>query len=644
MIWRALAVALSTLSLSCAAPEPRVPTWTLVTEGVWRSPGTPAAYALADGDGALLFGAPLGADPSELAHAGITKIEGAYLTHHHRDSAAGATAYAAAGIPLRAPRASEPWLSPEGVQRFWRGYFPPAVPPETADPRDRVLKSWDYLVLPEGLPTVEYSVEPERAFDWRGWTITPVATPGHSRGHTAYAARRKGAESSKPLVFCGDALSEPGKLWTPYTSDWAPSGDEGLAAAAASLRKLLALDPAALFPEHGPAILDAPGAALARTAEAAAEAAFLKSYERYTKERVGNAPAVRLLDRTQLGSDGRRPWSRLTDNLIFTGSTYAVMGSRGGIWIVDPAGVDLAAQVVRAQKQRFVGNVELVTITRPHADLYGAVTRIASPSGPPVWGLDTVSNVLTAPAYRRTPNAHPLPVPVARTLSDGERAGWKNFELEFRRLPGHGASGSAIFCRIDGKRVVFSGDAFLHPEHDGGAGGWSGLIGGMPSELAAGARVILEAKPDWILAARGGPFEFVAADWERRVAWANAAATACDRLSPSGDHRFDWNPGLVRVEPFIRPVSLEGQRQVSVDVVVSNPLDRPQNVRVELAGRGVVEPVERELQVPPLAEARAVLPLRIADGAYPGLHVFPLRVLAGDAVRHDDAVFALELR
>jgi len=65
-----------------------------------------------------------------------------------------------------------------------------------------------------------------------------IETPGHSFDHVAITAR-KGA--GPLLVFCGDALAWPGKLWSPYTTDWDHWTDAGLTPAAQSLRKLAKL-------------------------------------------------------------------------------------------------------------------------------------------------------------------------------------------------------------------------------------------------------------------------------------------------------------------------------------------------------------------------------------------------------------------
>src|SRR5439155_4518667 len=144
------------------------------------------------------------------------------------------------------------------------------------------------LVLAEGIDGIDCSLSDGQKIDWRGWTITVVETPGHSRDHVAYAARK--GDRGPLLVFCGDAFAAPGKLWTPYTTDWDHWTDQGLKPAEASLRKLAALQPDLLLPAHGAPITSNCAAALEVTANRVAEVAFLKSFERYTKQRLGAAP------------------------------------------------------------------------------------------------------------------------------------------------------------------------------------------------------------------------------------------------------------------------------------------------------------------------------------------------------------------
>src|SRR5262249_39288828 len=157
---------------------------------------------------------------------------------------------------------------------------------------DKVAKYWQeslplrnsrtaYLVVAEGLPGIDSSLADGQAIDWHGWTVRVVATPGHARDHLAFPARQ--GTDGPLLLFCGDALAEPGKLWSPYTTDWDHWTDLGLKPAGVSLRKLAELRPATVLPAHGPVITRDATAALTQTAAAVEEVAFLKSFERYTK-------------------------------------------------------------------------------------------------------------------------------------------------------------------------------------------------------------------------------------------------------------------------------------------------------------------------------------------------------------------------
>lgn len=626
------------LACSCAVPERRVPTWSPEGEHVWRSPGSPAAYALIDGDAALLFGAPAGVDLSELGWAGITRFEGVYLTHAHRDSIDAAPAWIASGLTVRAPRACEPYLSFEGVRRYWQQTLPDGL---KTGIHDLTFPDWEYLVLAEGMNRIDCSVEDGRAFDWRGWRITPTATPGHTRSHFAYVARRKDAENSPPLVFCGDALAAAGILWTPYTTDWDPSSDEGLRATAASLKKLGLLDPAALFPEHGTPILQDAAPALFKTAELATDTAFLKSYERYSKERVGNPPPLKLLAREQLGSDGRKPWSKISEQLFVTGSTYVVGSPGGPSWVVDPFGELVAGQLLRLQFQKRAGETELVTFTDAHHDHVSGVHEIPGRQKPPRWMLDLVASAVGAPGYNRTPGVHPKPVDVDRAFQDGEGAVWQEYAIRFHHLTAHTRFGSAIETTIEGKRCLFVGDAFLPAETGGGSGGWSGANGALPADVSAGVALLQRLKPAWVLASRGGAFEYSEADAQRRLEWAQAAGKSADRLSASGNHRVDWDPCLVIVEPFATRTA--PGRDVGVEILIRNPSRRDASLQIYIAGRGITADVSRTIHVKADDSVRVPLSFRVGDRVMSGRHPLLVRVYESDLERPDAAALILDV-
>src|SRR4029078_5390468 len=99
----------------------------------------------------------------------------------------------------------------------------------------------------------------------------------------------------RSVVFFGGAFASAGKLWTPYTTDWDHWTDAGLKPTAESLRVMAKNAPTHLFPAHGPVLAQDVAKALEHAAKLVDEAGFQKSFERYSKERLGDAPKYPFL-------------------------------------------------------------------------------------------------------------------------------------------------------------------------------------------------------------------------------------------------------------------------------------------------------------------------------------------------------------
>lgn len=137
------------------------------------------------------------------------------ITHHHRDHSPAARALAeATGAPIVGAAATVRGDDGEGAAvdaAFDRDYAP-----------DRVLADGDRV-------------------SGDGWTLTALATPGHTSQHLAYALEERGA------LFSGD-----------HVMGWAtsvispPDGDMG--EYLASLETLLARDDRVYYPGHGEAV------------------------------------------------------------------------------------------------------------------------------------------------------------------------------------------------------------------------------------------------------------------------------------------------------------------------------------------------------------------------------------------------------
>jgi glyoxylase-like metal-dependent hydrolase (beta-lactamase superfamily II) len=619
-----MCVALAALAAWLGGRDTGKPTpWKQVAPGVWRSAGEPSAYALTDGDAALLIDAPPGVKADV---PGVKKVERVLLTHHHRDSCGGAAALLAAGVPVRAPKASAELLTPDNVKKYWQESIP--------------LRSsrTAYLVLATGLDGVDCSLTDGDKIAWRGWSLTVIATPGHSRDHVAYLARKGDGPA---LLFCGDAFAGPGKLWSPYTTDWDHWTDQGLKPAGESLRKLAALKPAAVFPAHGPAVEKDAAAALTKAAELVEEVAFLKSFERYTKQRLGNAPQYAFLVKEQAETNGSKPWSRVSEHVWLTGNTYVLVSKDNACLIVDPWDKRSADQIGKLRADQKLGPVEVVMFSHAHFDHYDGVYHLPDRAKFEVWSLDLVALPVADPYKLRAPFLDARPVKFDRTPKDGDTLRWREYAFRFVHLPGQTEYTMGVIANIDGKKCFFTADNFFHQDMFSGSGGWMGLNRSWPLPYAASAKKVLAEAPDWVLAEHGGPFEFSAEDFKRRAKWGEVSAAAADAISPSGAHRHDWDPNGVTVEPLLQKA--KAGDTLMATVVVTNSLGRARKLAVALEGRGLLGDQKWTLDVAAGQTLRRAFTLELGEKMPAGRQVFVLRVTEDGRTDPADAFVVVEV-
>jgi glyoxylase-like metal-dependent hydrolase (beta-lactamase superfamily II) len=581
--------------------------WTEVRPGVFRSPGDPAGYALVEDGKALLIDAP--SSPGTVPAKGVEMV---LLTHAHRDAVRYAADHRLAGATIRASKIAAEWLTPEGLTAHWKKVLPL-----------RGSRTY-YLALPEGIPGVDASLADGDKITWRSWTIDVVATPGHSFEHLAFVAHK--GERGPKLLFSGDAVGTDGAVWTPYTTDWDHWTDAGLTPLAKSLAKLREVKADVLLPARGPVRDKDLDDLLAKTQKNAEEMAFLKSFERFTKERLKDPPQYAFLAKDQAMSNGSKPWSRVSEHLWLTGNTYVLTSKDGVCLVVDPWDPHSARQIPKLQEEQKVGSVEVAFCSHAHFDHYdGAYSLLDREKGCKLWTLDRVASPLEAPFLTRAPFLDARPLKIERKFRDGEQGTWREYTFRFHFLPGQTEYTMGVESVIDGKRCYFTADNFFHQDMFSGSGGWMGLNRSFPGPYAESAAKILAAKPEWVLAEHGGPFEFVAEDWRRRVEWGKVSAKAADALSPSGDHRHDWNPHRVRIEPI--RVALKAGQEVPLTLVADNILDRPRTLTATLEGRSLTDDRTWTLD---LAKAqrdkRTPFTVRVKEGTPPGRYSLPLWV------------------
>lgn len=537
------------------------------------------------------------------------QVETVLLTHAHRDSVAKVDAWLSAKVPVRASKASEKFLSRENVARFWKESIP--------------LRSSDtgYFVVPEGFDGIDFSLADGTTIEFGGFQIRVIATPGHSPDHIAFAVSKNGSD---PIVFCGDAVMGNRNLWTPYTTDWDHWTDKGLKPTAESIRKIAKLKPAMVCPAHGAYLKTNPAETLERAAQDVDEVGFLKSFERFTN-RLGNPPKYDfLVPKEQVGSNGSQPWSKVSDHLWITGNTYVLASKdKAACLVLDPWGDRSVAQVETLRKAEKIGPIEVVVFSHAHYDHFDGVYTLPGRDGYKVWSLDTVAAPLREPFKFRAPFLDARPITFDKVLKDGESATWREYVMKFHALPGQTAYTCGIETTIDGKRCYFTADNFFHQNQYSGSGGWMGLNSSSPFVYARSAQKVLDAAPDWVLAEHGGPYQFNAEDYRRRVQWGDAAVKAANAICPTGQHRDDWNPHRVSVEP----IRIEAKPGATIEATLrftNQSTTRPAKAKVTVQSRGLFPGQSFDFSVGVADTATEKVTITLASEIPEGRHIFAI--------------------
>jgi glyoxylase-like metal-dependent hydrolase (beta-lactamase superfamily II) len=190
-------------------------------------------YLLDGGDELALVDAGAGRDTDSVLRAvedcgyDPARIRHVLLTHGHADHAGGC-----AGLRQRLGAAV--WASEE-TARFVRDGDEQAISLDVARAAGGYPADYRFAACP-----VNQIVEDGTPFTIGALVITPLATPGHANGHTAYLVN----DGERRCLFAGDLLMCGGRVLLQYTHDCS------LPLLGASLRRLHGLSVDALFPGH----------------------------------------------------------------------------------------------------------------------------------------------------------------------------------------------------------------------------------------------------------------------------------------------------------------------------------------------------------------------------------------------------------
>lgn len=291
--------------------------------------------------------------------------------------------------------------------------------------------------------------------------LRALATPGHGKHAVTYLAHVGG----RRIAFCGDLMCGDGMLWNWFDCDWDYGPQAGQRTLLKSARRLLVQQSDLICPTHGPIVAEAPRS-LAKLCGRLGR--VLGTFV------AGTEPApINFPDR----ESAARGWRELSPHLHQwkAGNCAILLSATGRALLIDDGlchwkplkeRADHHHAVMEEMKRALaVTGIEMVVLTHYHGDHTENVPDLVALEGTEVLALDTVAQPIEHP--ERFNLAASLPwygtacdaVKVDSRVPDGTRVPWHEYELEVFHLGGQTYYHAGITVEVDGRRVLFAGDA-----------------------------------------------------------------------------------------------------------------------------------------------------------------------------------------
>lgn len=543
------------------------------------------------------------------------QIDTVLLTHHHRDQACGAHLLAGTGARIVVPEDERRWF--EKVDAYW------------SDPANR----WHVygfhpsrLMLTEPVP-VDAALADGDALDWGRAHITAVATPGHTDGSMSYLVEIEG----KRIIFCGDLIYGPGKLWEIYslqkgitTRDYhgfLGAKDELMA----SLRRLESLAPDVLVPSHGEIIGD-PSSAIDEL-----EKRLRACYDNYARVSAARHYFPDMLA-DYINSPQAMPISERVPPPEFVrriGRSWMIISETGAAFVMDCESEGVVAELRRLISEGEIASVEGLWITHYHDDHVDAVPVFQQAFECETIADESVAQVVTDPLAWRLPCLSPSVSGIDRRTQDGEAWRWREFTMTAYHFPGQTLHHGALLVEGRGLRMLFAGDSFAPSGMDDYCLQNRNFLGrGVGYDRCI--RLLRELKPDLIFNPHIAlPFAFSNEQCRTMLAGLAEREKLFSELLPWDNPNYGLDESWVRCHPHeqhVRPGA-----EVRLNVVVTNHSDEEKQASAKIVTpRSWPESSQTMAAViPAKAEGRVSFSLRVPEDAAPRRYVLPVDITYG---------------
>jgi glyoxylase-like metal-dependent hydrolase (beta-lactamase superfamily II) len=525
------------------------------------------------------------------AAPGGGSIDWALFTHHHRDQCSSVSRLVAAGTKLVVPLREKHFF--DEANQFW-------------DSADNILDHrYDFrphlFTLRASVP-VTRTVKGGDVHEWEGLKFQVIETPGHTDGAVTYIV----ALGAKRVAFTGDLIFGPGQIWEIYSLQKRFPGMRGdywgfggaVEDVKASLNRVLQYKPDLLIPSHGVVIADPVSAVdhLKQNLDALMENYLTTAAWRiyfdgiYPKDKP---PMLPPLPKVTYPS-----WIR-----DIASTTKAIVAEDKSVFVSDCGHPKAVEELARLQSAGEIGAVEGIWITHYHDDHTQLVNEAKRRFGAKVYVQREMLDIIENPLAYQMPCLFPESIRVDHPLEHGQTIDWKGFKLTAYHFPGQTVYHDGLLVEKDGFRVFFTGDSFANWGIDDYCSQNRCFLG-RDTGYEKCFEILLQARPDILMAAHWGPLPVSPAYLKRSLALLQEREKLYEKLLPHKSVNFGADPCWIRAYPY-RQTALPGG-PVEIEARVMNHSAKPMKVRVNLnLPEGWKSgPIREETEIPARAEGR----------------------------------------
>ena len=544
----------------------------------------------------VVYGAPVGE---------VKQADMVLFTHSRRDVAWAGTGLVRAGAAAVVPVAEADSFA--GPEVFWQAF---------TERRYNDAQQQTTKVLTRSL-NVSRTVKQGDKLEWHGLDIHVIDTPGYTRGAVCYLVTVDGCK----YAFVGDLIYGNGQLLDLYSlQDAIPEAKIGhyhgwagrMAPLIQSLRRLKAQNPDILVPARGPVIRNPNKAIdlLIQRLQAvyrnylsinAGRWYFKDSYDILAKQVLGDNPEVPWMDWAIQIDKAPADW------VVPIHNARLILSKTGRGFLIDCGSQGIIDELVRLRDQGKLEGLDGVFITHYHADHTHAVPDLLKVFPAPAYACPPSDDILIRPGAYRLPVISVNAVPNLRSVPDGHKMQWHEFNLTFYDFPGQTIYHDALLVEKESAgKMLFVGDSFTPSGlddycllnrnliHDGtGYLCCLDVLRKMPDGCLLNNQHVLE------------PFRFSPEQIDHMESVYRTRKQLLAELFPWDEPNYGIDERWARFYPYGQTV--QQGRSADSAIVIFNHSSKPQLYKVRLhAPKAIrVEPKELALTVPPRTERKA---------------------------------------